>query len=195
MKLTQRLAASAAVAAIAALAFGAPADAAGVKVGVLTCHESSGWGFIFGSSKKLHCDFSPSRGYGERYNGTVSKFGVDVGYTAGGILVWDVVAPNSGMRRGALTGDYAGATASATAGVGVGANVLVGGLDRSVALQPVSIEGNTGLNVAAGIGAINLHYVAPEGPPPGQAMNGPPPGDMGPPPGEQAPPPPPPPGN
>lgn len=176
------LAASGSVAAIAAvLALGSPADAAGVKVGVLTCHVSSGWGFIFGSSKDLRCNFSPSHGYGERYVGTVSKFGVDVGYTAGGVLVWDVIAPTTTMKRGALAGGYGGATASATAGVGVGANVLVGGFDRSVTLQPVSIEGNTGLNVAAGIGAITLHFEAPE-PPPG-AMEGPPPGEP-PPPGQ-----------
>ena len=38
--------------------------------------------------------------------------------------------------------------ASATVGVGLGANVLVGGSGNSIALQPVSIEGTTGLNVA-----------------------------------------------
>ncbi|HEY6577698.1 MAG TPA: DUF992 domain-containing protein [Rhizomicrobium sp.] len=165
---------AAAVAAILALT--APAQAAGVKIGVLTCHVSSGWGFIFGSSKDLRCDFSGSR-FGERYAGTINKFGVDVGYTAGGVLVWDVFAPTSGMHRGALSGSYAGASASATVGLGAGANVLVGGSDRSVALQPVSIEGNSGLNIAAGIGSITLHYVAPEGPmgPPPGAMEGPPP--------------------
>ena len=162
--------ASAAAAVAALLAIANPAAAAGVKVGVLTCHVSSGWGFIFGSSKDLHCNFSPSaRGYGERYVGTVSKFGVDVGYTAGGVLVWDVIAPTSSVRRGALAGAYAGATASATVGIGAGANVLVGGFNRSITLQPISIEGNTGLNVAAGIGEITLHFEAPEpmGPPPG----------------------------
>ncbi len=187
MNLKHRLAATAATAVLAAMAFGAPADAAGVKIGVLTCHVSSGWGFIFGSSKDLRCNYSPSHGYGERYAGTVSKFGVDIGYTAGGIIVWDVVAPTSSMKRGALAGSYAGATASATAGIGVGANVLVGGLDRSIALQPVSVEGNTGLNVAAGIGAINLHYISPEGPP--RVGMGPPPPES-----DEGPPPPPPPG-
>ena len=170
-------AASGAAAAAAILAFASPAGAAGVKVGVLTCHVSSGWGFIFGSSKDLRCNFSPSaRAGGERYVGTVSKFGVDVGYTAGGVLVWDVIAPTSTMRRGALAGAYAGATASATVGVGAGANVLIGGFNRSITLQPVSIEGNTGLNVAAGIGEITLHFEAPE------MMMGPPPGEPPPPP-------------
>ena len=92
----------------------------------------------------------------EHYVGTVSKFGVDIGYTEGGVLVWGVFAPSSDVRAGALQGDYAGATASATVGVGLGANVLIGGLDKSIALQPVSVEGNRGLNVAAGIGAISL---------------------------------------
>jgi hypothetical protein len=159
---TSGFATAAAVIAFAATISGAPAQADGVKVGVLSCHVSSGWGFIFGSSKDLRCTFSPSRRHGERYQGTVSKFGVDIGYTSGGVLIWDVIAPQSGIKRGALTGDYAGASASATAGVGIGANVLVGGFDRSVTLQPVSVEGNQGLNIAAGIGAISLHYVAPE---------------------------------
>ena len=114
--------------------------------------------FIFGSSKDLRCNFAPNAGMGEHYVGSISKFGVDIGYTSSAVIVWAVVAPTSGMRRGALQGDYAGATASVTAGVGVGAHVLVGGLDRSVTLQPLSVEGNTGLNVAGGIGAMTLKY-------------------------------------
>jgi hypothetical protein len=174
--MSRKLKAASGAAVAAILAFANPASAAGVKVGVLTCHVSSGWGFIFGSSKDLNCNFSPSAHMGgERYVGAVSKFGVDVGYTAGGVLVWDVIAPTSTVKRGALAGSYAGVTGSATVGVGAGANVLVGGFNRSITLQPLSIEGNTGLNVAAGIGAITLHYTAPEmmmGPPPGA----PPPG-------------------
>ena len=142
-----------------ALAVAGAADAAphGVKVGTLTCNVASGWGFIFGSSKDLHCTFRGNRSApGEHYTGSISKFGVDIGYTSGGVLVWGVFAPSSDIRPGALSGDYAGATASATVGVGLGANVLVGGLNKSIALQPLSVEGNKGLNVAAGIGAISL---------------------------------------
>jgi hypothetical protein len=132
-------------AAFGALAFAAmPAEAAGhsgVKVGTLTCNVASGWGFVFGSSKDLHCVFR-GNGRNDHYTGSVSKFGVDIGYTEGGVLVWGVFAPTSDVRRGALEGDYAGATASATVGVGLGANVLVGGLDKSIALQPLSMEGN-----------------------------------------------------
>jgi len=144
--------------AVTGLAMASAADAAphGVKVGELTCNVASGWGFVFGSSKDLHCTYRPSNHPREHYIGSISKFGIDVGYTEGGILVWGVFAPTSDVRPGALQGDYAGASASATVGVGLGANVLVGGLDKSIALQPLSFEGNKGLNVAAGIGAISL---------------------------------------
>ena len=158
MQKNLRLMIGAAALAIGAVAFAGTADAAphGVKVGTLTCNVASGWGFIFGSSKDLHCTFRPSARASEHYVGSVSKFGVDIGYTEGGVLVWAVFAPSSDVRAGALQGDYAGATASATVGVGLGANVLIGGLDKSIALQPLSVEGNRGLNVAAGIGAISL---------------------------------------
>ena len=153
-----RLMTGAAIAA-AGLLFASAADAAphGVKVGELTCNVASGWGFVFGSSKDLHCTFRPSGHPAEHYTGSISKFGVDVGYTGGEVLVWGVFAPTSDMRKGALSGDYVGATAQATVAVGLGANALVGGFDKSIALQPLSVEGTKGLNVAAGIGSISLH--------------------------------------
>lgn len=158
--MSKKFLAACAVAALVGTAagFATPAEAAGVKVGVLTCHVSSGWGFIFGSSKDLYCTYSPKKGHGEHYSGTVQKFGVDIGYTESAVIIWGVFAPTSSLKAGALEGDYAGATASATVGVGVGANVLLGGFDRSIALQPVSVEGSKGLNVAAGIGAITLKF-------------------------------------
>src|SRR5580698_10009062 len=154
---TFRLMLSAAIA-VAGLAAATAADAAphGVRVGDLTCNVASGWGFVFGSSKDLHCTFR-GNGHFEHYTGSISKFGVDVGYTEGGVLVWGVFAPSSDVRKGALEGDYVGASAQATVGLGVGANALVGGFDKSFALQPVSVEGSKGLNVAAGIGSISLH--------------------------------------
>jgi hypothetical protein len=145
---------------IGLVAFAAPVQAAkhGVKVGSLTCNVASGWGFVFGSSKDLHCTFRQDNKHAVHYTGSISKFGVDVGYTEGGVLMWGVVAPTSDMRDGALAGDYVGASAGASVGVGVGANVLVGGFDKSFSLQPLSVSGNQGLNVAAGIGSINLTY-------------------------------------
>jgi hypothetical protein len=142
----------------AATCLAAPAEAAGVKVGVLTCNVDSGWGYILGSSKEVRCNYVPNKGFGEHYVGSISKVGVDIGYTKGGVLIWDVIAPSSDMKPGALEGGYGGVSASATVGVGAGANVLLGGFDKSVALQPISIEGNTGLNVAAGIGALDLKF-------------------------------------
>jgi len=152
-----RLAAALAAAVGLASAFAPPASAqGGVAVGNLTCSVSSGWGFVFGSSRALNCTFAGAGGRYEYYVGNIVKFGVDIGYTQGGVLIWTVVAPSVNLAPGALAGSYAGGTASATVGVGVGANALVGGSNNSIALQPLSLEGNRGLNVAAGIGAINL---------------------------------------
>ena len=133
-----------------------PADAAGVQIGTLTCHIEPGFGLVLGSSKDVNCDYRAAQGFSETYVGNITKIGVDIGYTRGGTMVWAVFAPSSDVAPGTLEGRYGGVTAGATIGVGLGANVLIGGFDRSIALQPVSIEGNTGLNLAAGIGALNL---------------------------------------
>ena len=155
---TFRLMLGAAIA-VTSLAVATAADAAphGVRVGDLTCNVASGWGFVFGSSKDLHCTYHGSNGHFEHYTGAISKFGVDLGYTEGGVLVWGVFSPTSDMRKGALSGDYVGASAQATVAIGAGANVLVGGFNKSIDLQPLSVEGSKGLNVAAGIGSISLH--------------------------------------
>ena len=143
---------------------GAPAFAqANVQVGTLTCNVAGGWGFVFGSSKAIRCTFARGGGQPERYTGSINKFGVDIGYTQGGVLVWGVFAPSGSLAPGALSGNYVGATGSATVGVGAGANVLVGGSNRTISLQPVSIEGNTGLNVAAGVASMSLRYQPPVG--------------------------------
>lgn len=160
MRSTVRLAMGAAVllAGAAAIAVPGRADDNGVKAGTLTCNVNSGWGFVFGSSRGLKCTYSPKPGVAEHYTGHVNKFGVDIGYTQSGVIVWVVVAPTTDLSPGALAGNYGGVTAGATVGAGLGANVLVGGSNKSIALQPLSVEGNEGLNVAAGIAAINLKY-------------------------------------
>ena len=142
-----------------ALTLAAPAQASGVRVGVLTCNEASGWGFILGSTRDVRCVLTHDGVPVARYRGSIDKFGVDIGYHHGGVLIWAVIAPTNGPPPGSLNGHYAGVTAGAAVGVGAAANVLVGGLDRSIALQPLSVEGEQGLNVAAGIGAITLEYV------------------------------------
>lgn len=137
----------------------APADAAsGVNVGSLNCRVAGGSGFIFGSTKSLSCLFTRADGTGERYHGEVKKYGVDIGFTKEAQIVWLVFAPGS-IAPGSLAGSYVGATASATVGVGAGANVLLGGSSKQVTLQPVSVEGSVGLNVAAGIGEVELTHV------------------------------------
>jgi hypothetical protein len=135
----------------------ASADTAGVKVGMLTCNVNSGWGLVFGSSRKLQCTFSPDRTHTDRYVGKISKFGVDIGYTSGGVMVWAVFAPGS-VAPGALAGSYGGVTGGASVGVGANANVLVGGSNKQISLQPASIEGATGLNIAAGVASIELSH-------------------------------------
>jgi hypothetical protein len=127
----------------------------GVKVGTLSCHEASGWGFIFGSSHDIRCVFTTADRV-ERYHGAISKYGVDIGYQQSGVILWEVFAPSDHPGRGALAGHYVGATAGAAVGVGADANALVGGSDRSFSLQPVSIQGMAGLNVAAGVGELTL---------------------------------------
>lgn len=141
-----------------ALVMGAalPAQADGVKAGMLTCDVESGWGFVFGSSRDLKCTFAHSDHSTDHYSGKIRKFGVDLGYMAGGVMAWAVLAPTTNVGKGALAGDYGGATGGAAVGVGAGANVLVGGFKDSFTLQPVSMEGMTGLNVAGGIAQMSL---------------------------------------
>jgi len=142
-----------------ALTLGSPAQAQGVKAGALTCNVAAGFGFIFGSSRAVNCTFAPvGGGPPQQYAGSIDKFGVDIGFTRGGVLIWTVFAPTTSPAPGALAGSFGGVTAGATVGVGLGANVLVGGSGSTISLQPLSIEGNTGLNVAAGVAALTLTY-------------------------------------
>jgi hypothetical protein len=126
------------------------------RVGTLTCNISSGVGLIVAGQRQLNCIYSLARGRArEAYEGTVSTFGLDIGATSGGQLTWAVFAPTT-LRRAALAGTYAGATAGGTVGAGASANVLVGGPDRTVALQPVSVQAQTGVNIAAGVSRMDL---------------------------------------
>jgi hypothetical protein len=137
----------------------APAHAAGVKVGTLTCDVEAGWGYVLGSQKDLSCVFkSATNNTVAKYTGDITKLGVDIGYTNAGVLVWTVVAPSKDMQADALEGSYGGVTAGATAVVGGNLNILVGGLDKSITLQPLSVEGNTGVSVTAAVGAMQLRY-------------------------------------
>jgi hypothetical protein len=134
----------------------ADAQPSRVQVGTLACSISAGIGLIVASQRNVNCNFQPDGGPPEAYTGTMTRIGVDVGFTTGGAMVWGVFA-DTNRFAGMLSGTYAGATAEATVAAGLGANVLVGGSNRSVALQPLSVQGQVGLNVAAGVGALELH--------------------------------------
>ena len=152
------LSAFAALAVAVAMSAPASAQANRTKVGTLTCDISGGIGVIIASKKDVTCMFTPATAGSPRevYVGSISKFGLDVGATAGGEMVWAVYAPTN-RAFGALAGNYAGASAEATVGAGLGANVLVGGSNRTVALQPVSVQGQAGLNLAVGVAELQLH--------------------------------------
>ena len=128
----------------------------GVKIGALRCNVSAGLGLIITSSKDMQCVFTSARGHSEHYYGTIRKFGLDIGVTDQGVLAWDVFAPSEGPTPGALAGDYTGVDASATVGAGVGANALVGGSGSSFTLQPLSVQAQTGLALAAGVAELTL---------------------------------------
>jgi hypothetical protein len=145
-------------AATAVMLAATPAQAAGVKVGTLTCDVEAGWGYVLGSQKDLACVFKSMNGTVANYAGDVTQLGIDVGYTNAGVMIWAVVAPSKDMRADALEGTYGGVIAGATAVVGGSLNILVGALDKSITLQPIGVEGNAGLSVTAAIGAMQLRY-------------------------------------
>ena len=143
--------------ALAAVSFnGQTAQAQRIRTGVLNCDVSAGLGLIIGSQRSVNCLFTPDQpGPQEGYYGTITKFGLDIGATAGGAMVWGVYADTS-RGYGFLAGDYAGASGEATVAVGLGANVLVGGSSRTVALQPLSLTGQVGLNLAIGVANLSI---------------------------------------
>ena len=149
-----------AASALTALLLGAPAAFSqkneGVRVGVLTCNVEGGAGFIFGSSKELRCHFKSSDGRDERYSGAINKFGLDIGVTGPAVMTWAVLSPTDNVGRGALSGNYVGASAGASVGVGAGANVLIGGNDDTISLQPLSVQSQTGLNAALAVSELVL---------------------------------------
>ena len=131
------------------------------QVGLLNCTIEGGRGFIIGSTKILNCVFERSDGKpNELYVGDIKKFGIDIGRTRVTKLSWAVFAPSKAVAEsGRLAGDYGGVTGEVTVGVGLGANILIGGFDKSVALQPFSLQVQRGLNIAAGIASLHLRAI------------------------------------
>ena len=153
--------AAAAVVAAALVMVVGPADAQPrqIQVGTLTCSMSASIGLIVGSQKNVNCVLKGQPGEPEEaYSGTMTTIGIDIGVTSGGVIVWTVFA-DTNRYAGMLAGTYTGATAEVSIAAGLGANVLVGGSNRTVALQPLSLQGQVGLDIAAGIGQLELHPV------------------------------------
>lgn len=146
--------------ALAAVGFGLlagalPASAQSVKIGTLTCKGGEGIGLVLGSKKSYNCRFNGINGQSEPYHASVTKIGLDIGITKETTMVWTVLAP-SAHRPHVLAGNYVGAAADASVGIGAGAKVLVGGSKKSITLQPLSVQGQTGLNLAVGVAEMKL---------------------------------------
>ena len=127
-----------------------------VQAGILECHGGQNVGFVVGSVTSLECVFQSEGRRPEPYVATIHRLGVDLGITQQTRLSWAVNAPTSRLGRGDLSGNYGGVGANASVGIGGGGNFLVGGPQNSYALQPISVQGQTGLNVAAGIADLEL---------------------------------------
>jgi hypothetical protein len=152
----------AALALIAMLA--APADAQSppswTQAGMLRCVVSPSIGFIIAGHQSMECRFTPKGPFPpQAYEGALNMVGLNIGISAGGVFGWTVFAPTVGIPAGALAGEYIGASGDIGLGVGVGANVLIGGSGRTFALQPISLEGSVAVNVALGVSSLKLRPV------------------------------------
>ncbi len=126
-----------------------------VQVGELDCSLSSSVGMVVTSQRNVSCFFHSGNAPQAAYVGTLTRLGLDIGITSGGKMVWTVFV-NTDRYSGTLVGSYVGATAEAALALGLGANVLIGGNNDSVALQPLSVQSTTGFNIAAGVSQLNL---------------------------------------
>ena len=130
------------------------------QVGVLTCRLNPSIGFVIAGHQSMECNYQPAGPFPPQpYQGALNTVGLDIGITAGGVLSWTVFAPTTGVPVGALAGEYVGASADVGLGLGAGANVLVGGSGRTIALQPLSIQGSVAVNVALGVSMLKLRPV------------------------------------
>jgi len=130
------------------------------QVGSLSCNVDPNVGFILVGHQSMRCNYQPSAGQGppQVYDGALNTVGISIGFSAGSVIGWLVFAPTAGVPAGALAGEYVGVTGTAAVGVGGGANVLLGGSNRTIALQPVSLQGSTALNVVAGVSSLKLRW-------------------------------------
>jgi hypothetical protein len=148
-----------AIAALAALALSSiPASAQVTQIGTLECRGGESISFIVGSVSDLTCTYRPDYGPVQAYRATLRRAGVDVGVTSVSGLVWRVAAPTNQIGLGDLSGNYGGVTAGGAFVIGAGANVMYGGSNNSIALQPLSVEGQAGINAYAGVAGLELRF-------------------------------------
>lgn len=131
------------------------------QAGMLKCLVNPSIGFIIAGHQSMECRFIPNnqQAPSQVYEGALNMIGLNIGISAGGVFGWAVLAPTAGIPAGALAGEYVGASGDIALGVGVGANVLVGGSGRTFALQPVSLEGSVAIDVALGVSGLKLRPV------------------------------------
>lgn len=149
--------------ALVVLASTAPASAdnqGGIKIGILNCTEVPGTGvnLLIYSSTEVECVLRSPEGT-EKYTGkTGIALGVDLEWSASKAISYAVFGVTNDVRVGnhALAGKYVGVKASATAGVGIGAQVLVGAGPKSITLQPLALEVGSGFGAAAGLAYLSL---------------------------------------
>lgn len=131
-----------------------------LAAGTLTCRGNGTVGLILGSTQNLTCVFQRvNNGPRSNYSGRITKVGLSIGVTGKNVLVWTVLASTDQLPGSALSGQYGGVSANASLGVGVGANALVGGSNNSVVLQPLSVQAQTGVNIAAGVAGLRLTLI------------------------------------
>ncbi len=150
-----------ALVAIVSAPVGAQTPQPWTQAGMLTCKVNPSIGFIVAGHQSMECNYVPSTPAlpPQAYEGALNMVGLNVGITAGGIFGWAVLAPTTGIPAGALAGEYVGASGDIGLGLGVGANVLIGGSGRTFALQPVSVSGSVAVDVALGVSALKLRPV------------------------------------
>jgi len=153
------LLATLALAAMLSLPAAAQTPQSWTQVGSLSCRVDPNIGFIIVGHQPMECLFTPNtQTPPQAYDGAINTVGLNVGISAGGMLGWAVFAPTTGVPAGALAGDYVGVSGDIGIGVGAGANVLLGGSDRTIALQPLSLQGSVALNVVLGVSSLKLRW-------------------------------------
>jgi hypothetical protein len=129
------------------------------QLGTLVCHMGARVGLVVGSRQRLECRYTQvGNRRVENYTGKITRFGLDLGVTVGGVMRWRVLASTRGQQNGALSGQYVGASGEASLGLGIGGKFLIGGTRRSIMLQPVSVIGKVGVNFAVGVTGLNLRF-------------------------------------